>query len=125
MSYISLIIALIQMSNSGLVGNAWWYGFLTHVVGVEMFFFGLSWVIFGIALIIFIVLLIKGLFKHFLEGGCFALMFLGWLITLPLFEWITLSLAKGALANFDPVIGIVNQGPFILNSIFYLILGGG
>lgn len=125
MSYISLIIALIQMSNSGLVGNAWWYSYLTHVVGVEKFFFGLSWFIFGVAALIFLVMLIKGVFKDFLEGGCFAVMIVSGLMTLPLFEWITMSLAKGALANFDPILGVINQGPFFLNSILYILLGAG
>lgn len=125
MSWLSLLIALFQVRNSTLVGNAWWFDFFRHVVGVEQFFLGLSWFIFGIALVGVIIMVVMGAFRDFLDGGCFAVMFLGWLITLPLFEWVTLSLAKGVLANFDPVIGIVNQGSFFINAALYLLLGGG
>jgi len=125
MSWLSLLIALFQVRNSALVGNAWWFDFFTHVVGVEQFFLGLSWFIFGIALVGVIIMVAIRAFGDFVQGGCFAVMFLGWLVTLPLFEWITLSLAKGVLANFDPVMGIVNQGSFLVNAVLYLVLGGG
>lgn len=125
MSWLSLLIALLQIRNSTLVGNAWWFDFFTHVVGVEQFFLGLSWFIFGIALVGVIILALMGAFKGLLQGGCTIVAFLVWLLTLPLFEWITLSLAKGVLANFDPVIGIVNQGSFFVNAALYLLLGGG
>lgn len=125
MSWLSLLIALFQVRNSSLVGNARWFDYLTHVVGVEKFFFTFSWIIFGVAIVVVIVLAILSRGEFFNGLGCMAIMILVWLGTLPLFEWITLSLAKGALANFDPVVGIVNQGSFFINAGLYLLLGGG
>ena len=128
MSWISLLIALIITGNNGanLVGNIWWYQYLTNLVTVEQFFFTLSWVIFAVVLIFLIVIAVRvGLNNWFGGLGCVSVAILVFLGILPLFEWITLCLARGMLAAFDPVFGILNQGSFILNAILFLLLGVG
>ncbi|HOX95795.1 MAG TPA: hypothetical protein PLI45_00220 [Candidatus Woesebacteria bacterium] len=128
MSWLSLLIALIMTGKNGasLIGNAWWYQYLMNLVSVEQFFLGAGLGIFAIALVVCIAIGLRSGFRKSFSGiGCISTMILVWLGTLPLFEWITLLLAKGMLNAFDPVLGIVNQGAFILNAAIFVLLGAG
>lgn len=125
MTWLSMIIALIKTNSSELSGNAWWYQFFTNLVGVEKFFMTVGWIIFGVAVLVIIYFAVRWGFQEVFGNGCFITMILVWLVTLPLFEWVTWLLAKGLLANFDPVTGITNTGAFILNLVVIFLLGAG
>lgn len=128
MSYISLIIALIQtMSQGNIPPDAWLDVYLNNLVGVETWFFNASWWIFGIFLTIAVVFLVIGAIRKNLEFasagigcGCVTL----FVLLLPLMEWWTKFLATGMASAVDPT-GIVNTGKFWICLILYLLTGAG
>lgn len=124
MSYLSLIIAAIQMRNSSLTGNAWFDGFLNNLVGVETWFYHASWVIWGIAVFLGIVAMIWLGKDAVMEMGCFVIGIAVVLLLLPLFEYITMNLAMGMASAVTPE-GVVNQGQLIVNGLLYLLIGTG
>ena len=124
MTVISFIIALIKTSGFEGTGNAWSYQLLTNFVSVEKFFMTLGWIIFAIFVAIVLFAGIKGGFGSLFEGGCMVIVVMIWAAILPLLEWVTWLLAKGMLANFDPVSGIVGSG-FWWNLIGIVLLSGG
>lgn len=127
MSYLSLLISLFKMMGSELTGNAWWDAYFDTLVGVETWFFKAGWVLFGIAVGLAILSFVlsglkklRGLASGGLCFGCAAAILLTW----PLWEWITLSLARGMASSFGPE-GIINQGKFIMSLVLYILLGAG
>lgn len=125
MSYISILIALFKTKDA-LVGAAWWDKFLDNLVVVETWFYHAAWVIWGIIILVAVLIgLYAWLTRTSLEGcGCSLAFFAFFGFLLPLWEWITLSLATGMANAVNPE-GVVNQGQLILNAVLYLILGTG
>jgi len=130
MSYLSLLIALFMMSKApaALTSNGWTDRYLDNLVGVETFFLTISWWIFGIVLAAAIVFVIvsflkhsEGLFGFGMFSGCVALT----LLTLPLWEYLTLFLAKNMASAFDPVLGITNTSEFYINLLIFILIGIG
>jgi len=127
MYIITLIVALVQMSSSTLTGNAWIDLFLDKMVGIEGWFLSLAWWVWGIALAL--TLIVVGLafigkldLKEVSLGcGCLPVILLAW----PLLEWLSLVLIEGMATSFDPVLGVVNAGKFVICLVIYLILGAG
>lgn len=127
MSYISLFVALLKMRGSELAGSAWWDAYLDQLVEVEEWFFAASWWVFGIVLVLAILFIVINVVSGTktdiavsLNCGCFAI----FLLTLPLFEWITLLLAQGMAESVTPD-GMINSGKFLISALLYVMLGTG
>lgn len=131
MSYFSILIAAIQtwQQDSTFVKGTWFYHFLQNLVGVETWFMNLAWWIFGIAVVGLIVVLILGALGRspelFAGGGITCGCIAAFLFLLPLFEWITLNLARAMASAVDPTGAIIEPGKLIVFGLIYLAIGAG
>lgn len=126
MSYLSLLIALF-MTGEVPPEKVWLDVYLDKLVVVERFFLNLSWWIFGIAIVVAIIwgafsLLNRSLRSWSLSLGCGCLALV--LLSLPLFEWITLKLAIGMAEAVGPQ-GMIDSGKFWVHLIIYILIGLG
>ena len=122
MSYISLLIAWFKMLGAPehLTSNQWWDQFLDHLVNIERWFLGASWVVVAIAVVVTIIVFVIDS-EMSVGCGCAAI----FLLFFPLWEWITLKLATVMATGFDPVNGIVNTGKFWSSVVIYILIGSG
>ena len=104
---------------------SWLDVYLDNLVRVETTFLAISWWIFGIviAIAIGVISFLRKSGEDFsvsLGCGCVSL----FLLFLPLFEWLTLVLAKGMAEAVGPQ-GITDVGKFLTYLIIYLVIGSG
>lgn len=126
MSYLSLLIALFRMG-SVPEGVAWLDVYLDALVRVESMFLKISWWIWGAALAVTLILTLLSVFGREPEGisiglGCGCLVVI--LLSLPLFEWLTLVLARGMAEAVGPQ-GVIDSGKFWVHLIIYILIGIG
>lgn len=123
MSYLSFIIALVDLLNQGTANMTLYEGldkYLDLVVTVELFFVKLSLIAFVVALVLFIILLFT---KDMLGStcGCYLLVVgVAW----PVLEIVTYYISRGLASSVDPT-GIVDPTKFWLLVILMALLGAG
>lgn len=126
MSYLSLIIALFMANDNN--GSAWWDKYLDNLVAVETWFYHASWWIWGILVVLLVVGLLWALKEFGKEGllscGCFVAASGIIILLLPLWEWVTLNLAKSMAAAVTPE-GVLNTGKLVMSAVLYLLMGAG
>ena len=134
MNVITFIIALIQMGSSKLENNPWTDALLDKMVGIEAWFYGISWWVWGVFLFIAIgVTALMFIYKKKMalprQSGCgclsitpiaMGIVFLIW----PLAEWLSLFIITGLADSFGPE-GITNTGKFISYLFLYVLFGVG
>lgn len=130
MSYLSFIIALVQLLNqSGTAGLTFYEGldkYLNMVVVVERFFLNLSLIVGGV---IFVIALVAFLLSRgsrtgtatSLSCGCYALILA---VAWPILEAITYWIATG-LADSVNTVGITDPTKFWLLVVLMALLGTG
>lgn len=128
MSYFSLFIAYLQSRKSDLVGDAWWDLFLDKLVGVEAWFYHLSWFIWAVLLVVGIAVTVWFAYVYGKEAllgmGCIVIAGAVIILAFPFFEWATWQLAIGMADSVTPD-GVVNQGKLIMSAILYFLIGAG
>lgn len=130
MSYLSFLIALVQLLNSGGTAGLTFYEgldkYLDIVVGVEKFFLNLSvgFMILVLVVAVVIALISSRSWRESAAGfscGCYLLVLA---IVWPILELITLWIASG-LADSVTAAGIADPTKFWLLVILMALLGAG
>lgn len=130
MSYLSFIIALVQLLNQGGTAGLTFYEgldlYLDMVVNVERFFLNLSLIVGGVVFVIALVAVLLN--RKSRTGtaasygcGCYALILA---VAWPILEAITYWIATG-LANSVSAVGITDPTKFWLLVILMALLGAG